>query len=90
MSHWNHRVVREDDKVFGGYYYTIRETFYNDKGEICAYTEEATGVGGESIEDLRELLGWMLKSLDTPVLIDGEVETVGFAGDIDEDDTGSW
>lgn len=75
MSHWNHRVVKEILKG-GEEWYTIREVFYNDDDTIYAYTDDAIDISGESIDDLRKYLQWCLKSLDDPVLVDGEVEFV--------------
>ena len=73
MSHWNHRVVREtvDD---GSYWYSVREVFYNDDGSIYCYTEKPVRIDGQSIDAIKEYLRWVLDCLDTPVLIDGEVE----------------
>lgn len=72
MAHWNHRVVQSktgDYISFG-----IHEVFYNDDGSIHAYTEEPISVCNESLKELRETLERMLRCLDKPVLIDGEVE----------------
>ena len=74
MAHWNHRVVKSLEN--GQDWYTIREVFYNHDGSIFAYTEEPVDVSGETIEELRQSLGWMIECLALPVLIDGEVEFV--------------
>jgi tetrahydromethanopterin S-methyltransferase subunit H len=73
MSNWNHRIVRETLKD-GSFWYSVREVFYNDDGSIYAYTQNPVGISGETIEDLREYTQWILNCLDTPILIDGEVE----------------
>ena len=73
---WNHRVIKlniSDD------YYLINEVFYNKDGSIFGYAN--TGVGGESIDDIRETLEWMLECLDKPILIEEEIKCV---------DTGDW
>lgn len=75
MAHWNHRVVKEKYDN-GEEYYSIRECHYNDDGSIYAYSAEARPAYGETLEDLRWTLEHMLKSLDAPVLIDGEVKFV--------------
>ena len=82
MSHWNHRVVKQvlDD---GTDWFSVREVFYNDDNSIYAYTEEPVDISGETIEGLREYLNWCLKSLDIPVLIDGEVKFVDDGADIE-------
>ena len=72
MPYWNYRVVKEKG------YYTIREVHYNDDGSIYAYSSEPRPAFGESIEELKETLEWMLKSLEKPVLIDGKVKFVNY------------
>lgn len=77
MGHWNHRVVK---KVFNKgteneeEQYSIREVFYNNDGSIYAYTENPIDLACESLDGLREYIGWCLKALDAPILIDGEVK----------------
>jgi hypothetical protein len=75
MGHWNHRVVQET-LTNGDLFYSVREVFYNDDGSINAYTEEPADVSGESIDGIREYLGWCLKALDQPILVDGKVDFV--------------
>lgn len=71
MGHWNHRVVR---KVFHKgteneeEQYSIREVFYNDAGEIFAFTENPIGLACETPEALREYIQWCLQALDKPIL----------------------
>lgn len=67
MSHWNHRVFRQPDKL-SGYWYTIREVYYEDNGKIKNYSAEARGVGGENIKDIKETLEWMGNCLDKPII----------------------
>lgn len=73
MSHWNHRVVK---KIYpnGEEEYSIREAFYNDAGELCAYTENPIDLACETLDDLREYILWCLKALDAPILEDGKVK----------------
>ena len=73
---WNHRVIKLN---ISDNYYKISEVFYNKDGSIFSYTN--TGVGGESIDDIRETLEWMLECLDKPILIEEEIKCV---------DTGDW
>jgi hypothetical protein len=61
---WNHRVLAYDNGELG-----IHEVFYSKKKKkpkMC--TVNAVGVYGNDIEELRETLQRMLKSLDTPIL----------------------
>lgn len=63
MSHWNHRVVRK----LG--YLGVHECFYGRSRKIPeGVTEHPVRVYGETIEDLRQTLEWMLEALDRPVL----------------------
>ena len=81
MSHWNHRVVKQvlDD---GLDWYSVREVFYNEDGDICGYTQEPVDISGESIESLRQYCQWVLGCLYKDILVDGEVEFC----DLDEDE----
>lgn len=76
MSHWNHRVIKKVTEI--GTFYGIHEVFYNDDGSIYSYTENPVDVFGENIAELQQTLEWMLKCLDKPVLVDGEVEFVDY------------
>lgn len=67
MSHWNHRVMKRT-LGDGSEYYGIHEVFYNDDGSIYAFTKNSMDVFGESVEDLRQTLEWMLKCLEHPIL----------------------
>ena len=83
MSHWNHRVVTQYFPETDETYFTIHEAHYNDNGDLYGYTESGVDPCGESLEELREILHMMLRALDTPILVDGEVE---FASLTDEDE----
>jgi hypothetical protein len=80
MSYWNHRVVKKTypskETLF-----SVREVYYNDDDTIYAYTENPANLECESIEALKEYLLWCLKSLDKPILIDGEVKFVDYNND---------
>ena len=65
---WNHRVFRTTTPG-GTDWYDIREVYYNRVGgRPDSYTAEAIAPGGETIEELRENLQYMLNALDHPVL----------------------
>jgi tetrahydromethanopterin S-methyltransferase subunit H len=87
MSHWNHRVVKQIGPD-GSEWYSIREVFYNDDNTIYAYTQKPVAISGDTIEDIREYLNWCLNCLDTPILIDGEVEFIDYdeKTELDEDE----
>jgi len=68
MSHWNHRVIRRVDKN-GNVTFGIHEVFYSPKTKKPdMWTESPVEILGDTIEDVREYLDWMIKSLDTPIL----------------------
>ena len=77
MSHWNHRVVKEKLED-GTDWYSVREVFYNDDNTIYVYTREPINISGESIEELKEYVQWILDCLDKDILIDGEVEFIDY------------
>ena len=87
MSHWNHRILQET-LPNGDLWFSVRETFYNEDSSIYAYTQEPVDVSGNSIEEIRETLQWMLTCLDKPVLVKGEVvfedHTVDYPDDEDD------
>lgn len=80
MPTWNHRIVKKRDpnykegSAWPEFFYEIHEAHYNDNGKLCAITEDAISPYGETIEDIKEVLEWMLKACDNPILIDGEIE----------------
>src|SRR3990167_8254322 len=84
---WDHRIVKEVLEN-GDSWFSIREAFYNDAGELFAYTEEPADISGESIESLRQTLNWIQSAFDKEILIDGEVK---FADDgVGEYDPATW
>jgi len=63
---WNYRVVKtahSDIDCFG-----VHEVYYNEAGEIFAYTERAIEPYGESLEELRLSMGLIALALQHPVL----------------------
>ena len=82
MSHWNYRVYKQPSSKFErscgiDWYYTIRETYYNDDGTIRGFSAEPRGVCGDSISDIAEVLDWMKNCLTKAVIeLDeaGEIE----------------
>ena len=61
MSKWNHRMWHEITPQ-GESIYTVRETFYNAAGNICATTMEAAKALGYTQGELVETLERMLKA----------------------------
>ena len=70
---WNHRVVKIKDSD-GADWLSIREAFYNSKGELTAYTSEPVDVSGETLGELRQTLRWMGLALSKPIIDDATVK----------------
>lgn len=68
---WNHRVLKRIDQ--GETVYGIVEAFYDNDGELDAYGEAFEAPSGESVEELRQSLRWMLDSVEAPVLDEAEL-----------------
>lgn len=79
MAHWNHRVWKETlpEGSFEPVRYSIRETYYNDAGEVCACTElaamaETYQIEGDSEQDslnvLTQKLAMLAKATEHPIL----------------------
>jgi len=72
MAHWNYRVLNEKQPD-GSDWLTLREVYYNDQGEIYAYTLEPIAVCSESLIGLKQVLEWMKGALEKEILVEGEV-----------------
>jgi hypothetical protein len=59
---WNYRVLRYKDGEMG-----IHEVFY-DNGKPTSCTENAVGVVGENLTEMRKTLGLMTAALEAPAL----------------------
>lgn len=66
MSHWNYRVLKRNQA--GGVEYVIVEAYYDNEGNLDGRTEDAVSPYGETVEELRQSLQWMLLALDKEVL----------------------
>lgn len=58
MSSWNYRLWKINNGVET--FYELKETYYNNKGEICACTDRPAEVSGESVEEIKTRLQQML------------------------------
>ena len=79
MGHWNHRVVRRTYPD-GTTTLSIHEAFCDSDGLVWGITEDPVSPlavenfprcpddAREGIPELKEVLGWMLKACDTPIL----------------------
>lgn len=67
MNKWNYRLMRHTD-AFGREYFAIHEAYYNDVGEVTAWTDDAASPMGENVDEVRGDLERMLRALDYPVI----------------------
>jgi hypothetical protein len=70
MSHWNYRVFRDEHGNL-----TIRETYYNDAGEVVHWSLGGEAVVGDTIEDLHDGLHKMSEALTKPIVDIEELRT---------------
>lgn len=78
---WNYRVFRHHGIGPGDTtipYFKIHEAYYDEEDNFHGMTQ-AVYPQGETIEELRDDLDWMIKALDAPVLEwpDDEKEETG-------------
>lgn len=94
MGTWNYRLCSETAREHDGkpvIYYSLREAYYNDDGEIWAVTENATGLGfdrypfedTDPLDTVRVSLDRMRLALDKPIV---DLDTIVFASQSDVDD----
>lgn len=67
MMKWNYRLMRHTD-AFGREHLALHEAYYNDAGEVTAWTEEPSHPFGESLDEIRGDLDKMIRALDYPVI----------------------
>lgn len=67
---WNYRIMAHlhDDTV----YFNVHEVYYNKKGKPTSYTSTAVTVGGETVDELQQVLTRMTIGTGKPVLWAGE------------------
>jgi len=96
MSHWNHRVVRKtypSGEVMLG----IHEVFCDDAGLVWAVTDNPVSphvdesIAEETVDDLKKVIGWMLRACDAPILDYDSIPEEGaqsppWTDDLDEDE----
>lgn len=71
MVHWNYRIVKRAYVYDDGekeWEFSIRETYYNDAGEITAFSAEPRALTGETLEYLKENLERCLRAIEKPIL----------------------
>lgn len=73
---WNHRILQRIEGEGTAYeetFFYVVEVYYNNKdGRIIGWTEKED-VYGESLDEVRQTLHWMLDALDKPILIEADL-----------------
>lgn len=65
MMHWNYRVIVKNEE------YAIHEVFYDDVGNIIAYSQSPIEFVAENMAELKNQLQWFQEALeDTPLTPD--------------------
>lgn len=75
--YWNHRVFKRyyDDFPGDGPYYTLHEVYYDDEDDsIIGYVADDKPAWGESIDELKQVLNWMLDACDKPIIDSKELD----------------
>lgn len=62
---WNHRIVKF--KSEHGEYLGICEVYYDEDDKPFAHDKEPS-VQGETVEEIKQQLEWMLESVKKPIL----------------------
>jgi hypothetical protein len=82
MSHWNNRIFKEYQKYGnnakgnpilmdgkdGEWSYSVRETYYNDEGEVTMFSDAPRPAFGEDLKGIKWSLTKMLEACDKEVL----------------------
>lgn len=63
--HWNYRIIKSDGAETT---FSIREVFYDEKGEVTAISEADSGPFGQSVTELINDWHKIGKALTLPVL----------------------
>lgn len=66
---WNHRLMNCPSENGGDDYFCFVEVHYED-GKPIGYTEAF--MGGDTVDEVRELMTWLQGALDKPVLHEDE------------------
>lgn len=86
---WNYRLCKTTYKGEGYEEdsYEIREAYYNNAGGIWAVTENAKGVYGETIDEVKTCMAYMQAAFEKEVI---DLNTFIFAkADFDKDENTS-
>jgi len=65
---WNYRAIKETCE--GETVYQVHECYYDDKGELEGWTENAICAQGETLKELRTDLRMMLRDVTSCPILD--------------------
>jgi len=85
VSAWNYRVVRKRHEVEETVTFQIHEVYYNESGEIEAWSEHPVQPLGESVGELREDIRYFVSAFRKDVLEEFEREGKTVLGPAFED-----
>lgn len=74
--YWSYRVMERIEGKGTPWEETnlyIVEAHYHEDGSLLGWTNKGTIVSGETLEDLRHTLHWMLDSLEKPILVEKDL-----------------
>ena len=71
---WNYRVMRSYPAGKDDAWYSIREVFYDNYGNINGWTKCEIAPNGETLEELLAVIEKMHKCLFKPILDEAELE----------------
>lgn len=67
---WNYRVMATEYK--GDIVLQVHEVYYNDKGVPSSYSDEPSTIGGENIEEIKDIIQKLEEAANRPILWTGE------------------
>ena len=70
---WNYRIMKSYPDSRDAWY-SIREVYYNNDGEVTDWTVEEIAPESETIEGLLEMIQLMRNCLDKPILDEAELQ----------------
>lgn len=71
--YWTYRVVKTTDHQYKLDNYTIKEFYFNDDDTILGWTESDETPYGETVDELKQILAWMLDACDKPIIDNEEL-----------------
>jgi len=83
--HFNYRIVQAEYKDEP--YFEIRTIHYNNAGEICFISKEATIPIGNSVEELHRVFNQYLLAFENPILIESQIKYSSWDMDLESSES---